>query len=41
MKLCRQYDSVGRGAGLVIKRVQKLVSTPDEVAHCCVLGKDT
>jgi len=33
--------SVGRGAGLVIERLQNLGSTPDAVAHRCVLGKDT
>jgi len=32
---------VGRDAGLVIKRLRNLSSTPDAVARRCVLGKDT
>jgi len=32
---------VGRGAGLVIERLQNFDSTPDAVAHRFVLGKDT
>jgi len=33
--------SVGRGIGLVIKRLRNLGSTPDAVARRCVLVKDT
>jgi len=31
--------SVGRGAGLVIERLQNFGSIPDAVARRCVLGK--
>jgi len=34
-------SSVGRGAGLVIERLQNLGSTSDAVARLCVPGKDT
>jgi len=36
-----RHDSVDRGAGLVIKWLQNLGSTPDVVACHCVLEKDT
>jgi len=32
--------SVGRGAGIVIERLQKPGSTSDVIVRCCVLGKD-
>jgi len=38
---CQWRNSVGRGTGLVIERLQNLDSTHNAAAHRCVFGKDT